>query len=291
MRYLRSTVKWEMRRWKEYVLPYVLAVLVIWLVLWAMLAFAPARLPGNNGQYDDMAGVVSYALALALGILPMLAGAYMVTVYPTMSVVGFEFTQKSLPEHGSGRPFAVVLAVRMVIAVITCLAGIMIFSVTFYFLAGLGWDFAVSLATTPRCVFGDYGACRDYRGELCVCTRLSPFAFVMLDPIILRIMTELVAMVALLPGIILYVVAYNTAAGRGKAVWPYTVLLCVWCVAGFIGGPVWGLATGNQIPGYLLLISIISPIVFLIASCPLINRHSDKISVSQIGQGTWWGFK
>ena len=266
MRYLRSTVKWEMRKWKEYVLPYLLAVLVVWLILWAL------------------AGTT---LALGLGILTGFVGLYMITIYPTMSVVGFEFTTKNLPEHGSGRPFAVVLAVRMIIVVITCLVGFMIFSVTFYFLASLGWDFAVPMASTSRCVFGVYVACRDYREDLCICTRLSPFAFVAWNLIIM----ELIAMVVFFPGAILYAVVSVTAAGRGKAIWPYALLFYMWSVAGFVGGPVWGLVTGNQILGFSLVMFIIFPIVFLILSCPLVDRHSDKISVSQIGQGTWWGFK
>ena len=93
------------------------------------------------------------------------------------------------------------------------------------------------------------------------------------------------------PAIILYMIALTAAAGREKTILIYNMLSYAWCIVVIFGGPVWSIVMGRQLPGHNLVMFVVFPIIFMIASCPLIDRHSDNVGASQLGRGTWWGSK
>ena len=132
MRYLRNTIKWEVRKWRAHVLPFVLMVLAAWLVMLVLqMVFAPVGSWEDLLEYGTTVEVTVMTFILTFGGVSALVGLAIATHYPVVSAIGYEFCKKNLLEHGSGRPYATAMAVRMSINVMTYVIGTGILTVTF----------------------------------------------------------------------------------------------------------------------------------------------------------------
>jgi len=257
MRHLKSTVKWEIRKWLAYVLPPALAVLVIWPILWV--------LPVLLGEQSDFLRSSTQITYVILGIAVALVVKYMAFIYPLLSIVGYAFMPTNFTEHGSGRPFAVVLAVRLVVAALTYSLGVGILIVTLFLLRGIGWGFAETLIAGPSCRYGAYGSCLDYVGALCTCEAS-------LMPLIIDLAMFLPWLVVMLPAVFLHGSAASSTKKKDKWVVVSSIASYVWVALIFQG-----YITGVDIPTSIIF--VIYPIVFLILSCRLIDHNCDIYGV------------
>jgi hypothetical protein len=116
MNQLLATIKWETIKWCNSALRYLLMALPFLLVLWL-----------NPIPRDPMAGdtLILYDLAILLFmVMPSVVGLLLIVFYPIFSMAIYAYMPYAMMEHGSARPMAMVLSVRMLLNMLTFWLGI-----------------------------------------------------------------------------------------------------------------------------------------------------------------------
>lgn len=116
---LRTTVKWELRKWWRHIM--IASVPLMWLPLFLFIPI-PQEHWADTLPMDILRGFMLYAI-IASGLMMLLSGLYMMLVYP-FSMVFTHRNSSTLLERGSGRSYGYQMCTRLVLNILTFCIGI-----------------------------------------------------------------------------------------------------------------------------------------------------------------------